>query len=50
MGKCGFADAGDVFEQEVPAREESHDAHLDDLRFTFDHSGNVLLDGPNGFR
>lgn len=50
MSERGFPNPRHIFDEEMPSRQEGDDAHLDDMRFPFDNSGNILLNGLNGLR
>ena len=50
VSQRGFADSRNIFEKEMPASEQCDEAHLNDMGFPFDHSSNVLLNGPDGLR
>ena len=45
MRECCLAHTRDVFEQQVSSGQEAHDRHLDDVRFSLNHAGNIVLDG-----
>lgn len=50
MGERGLAHPGDIFEQEMPPRQQGHHGHLDDMRLAFDDSRNILLNRSNRLR
>jgi hypothetical protein len=40
-----LAHTRDVFEQQLSSGQETDDRHLDDVRFSLNHAGNIVLNG-----